>query len=386
MTSLSKIKMKLTGYLSYIISLFILPGVVSSCTTSGGNELEKGKEIKLSYAENLKIEDFDGYTKIVLRNPWDTTKILQRLVLVEKDADIPTLSEGESLISVPLENTVVFSSIHNSLIEELGRATAVKGICDVPYIKDEKVTQRLSEGELVNCGSSMTPNFERIVKLAPDAILLSPYETGGVEGKFVKAGIPVVECPDYMESSPLGRAEWIKFFARLYGETEKGDSLFAETEKRYLKLKEAAAASDKKPKVLFDTMYGGSWSVPGGKSTIGKLIEDAGGINPFSYADVSGSLNLSLEKVLFEGGDSDVWFIRHAGRALTRSELLKEKQGYGEIKAFKEGEVYITDTTESGIFEDFAFHPDYLLSDLIELLHPASETKAVKHYFRKVKD
>lgn len=378
--------MRLSSLIFYIFCLVTLPGVVSSCTTSGGEEREKGKEITLKYAENLKIEEFDGYTRITLINPWDTTKILQRLLLVESMEKLPELSQGESVIKVPLDNSVVFSSIHSSLIDELGKGHSVVGICDVPYIKDKQTLKRLSDGTLTDCGSSMNPNFEKIIKLGPEAILLSPYETGGVEGKFVKAGIPVIECSDYMETTPLGRAEWIKLFARLYGEAEKGDSLFSDTERKYLALKEIGERGAKKPKVLFDTMYGGSWGVPGRNSTIGKLIEDAGGENPFSYADVSGSLNVTLEKVLYEGGDADIWFIRHAGLPMSRRELLKEKQGYGEIKAFKVGEVYITDTTESGIFEDFAFHPEYLLSNLIQILHPEEGKEAEKQYFTKMQD
>ncbi len=375
--------MRLLNALIIIMGLLASTGVMQSCTTSGSGQESHGNTVEIKYSKNLSIEEFDGYTKVIIRNPWDTSKTLQKLVLLEEGVGIDRtlFNGGEEVITVPLKKSVVFSAIHNSLIKELGEPGAVVGICDVDYIKEPEVQEMIRSGNLADCGNSMAPNIEKIISLDPDATLLSPYETGGMEDKLRKVGIPIVECADYMESTPLGRAEWVKFFGRLYGKEREADSLFKETERKYLTLSGEARKSGTRPKILFDRLYGGVWSVPGGRSTIGRLINDAAGTNPFGKEEKAGSLNLSGEQVLYEAGDSDFWFIRYAGSDLTKDALIKDKQLYGEFKAYKDGKIYFSDTTTSGIFEDFAFHPDLLLGQLIEIIHPELNIKCEKEYF-----
>lgn len=359
---------------------------LAACGHAGEGNKEEGKMVALRHAENLQIEEFDGYTDVRIRNPWDTAKTLQRLLLLDSAGQLPSSISGATVIRVPLEKTVVFSSIHSSLLNELGAGKAVAGVCDVPYISDPAILGGLKDGKIVDCGNSMTPNIEKIISLDPDAVLLSPYETGGGHVKIDRAGIPVVECADYMETSPLGQAEWMRFFGRLYGEGERSDSLFAEVERRYESLRGVARKTEGRPSVIFDRIYGGSWSVPGGQSTVGILVEDAGGSNPFGKRYVSGSSTLSPEKVLLEGGDADYWLIRYAGENLSMDGLKKDKPIYGEFKAFKNGNVFGSETTETRIFEDRAFHPYLLLEDMISILHPELEIIPEKRYFVRLKE
>lgn len=364
------------------MGLLLLQGCKGSSSTASAN----GQPIDFKYASNIKMEDYDGYTLVEIRNPWDTLKNLQRLILLEQGEKIPEGFEDATVITVPLEKSVVYSSVHNSLISELGAVDAIAGICDREYIVDDKVKTRLQTGKTDDCGSSLSPNVERIIKLSPDAVLLSPYENGGGEAKITKVGIPIVECADYMEASPLGRAEWMKFYGRLYGKAAEADSLFSVTESEYSRLKNLAKESTTRPGVLFDRVYGQSWSVPGGKSTVGILINDAGGTNPFDSYNVAGSVQLSPEKVIYEGGDADVWFIRYANTPLSLKSLKEEKPLYGLLKAYKEGNVYGSETIATNLFDDQAFHPQWVLRDMIRVLHPEIEIGEGKTYFEKLKD
>lgn len=366
--------------LSIILVLLFLHSCGKSSTVSSG-----GEEVMMKYAELLTLKDFDGYTVAEIRNPWDSTKLLQKYVLLEGDGEVPAGFSPEQIIRVPLDKSVVYSAVHNSLIEELGAGNAISGICDVEYIFEPSLKERIKKGEIADCGNNVSPNVEEIIRLSPGAILLSPYENTNGHGKLSNAGIPIVECADYMENSPLARAEWMKFYGRLYGRKEKADSLFNETEKQYLQLKQLVSESSNRPKVLFDRIYGQSWSQPAGKSTIGIMLEDSGASNPFGDKKVLGSLQLSPEKVLYKAQDCDIWLIRYTDAPLTLKSLGEDKEIYTKFKAYNEGNVYGSDASKSRIFEDVAFHPQWLLADMISLFHPEVELgEKKKTYFEKL--
>ncbi len=366
--------------LSIITVLLFLQGCGKSSTASSG-----GEEVKLKYSQLLKLRDFDGYSVAEIQNPWDSTKLLQRYALVERQGDVPEGFSPEQVIRVPLDKSVVYSAVHNSLIEELGAGQAITGICDVEYIFEPSLKERIEKGDIADCGNNMSPNVEEIIRLSPGAILLSPYENSNGHGKLSNAGIPIVECADYMENSPLARAEWMKFYGILYGKREKADSMFNETERQYLQLKNLVTSTDRRPRVMFDRIYGQSWSQPGGKSTMGMMIEDSGASNPFGDKKVLGSLQLSPEKVLYQAQDCDIWLIRFTDAPLTMTSLGKDKDIYTKFKAYKEGNVYGSEASKSRIFEDVAFHPQWLLADLISLFHPEIEIREKKKsYFEKL--
>lgn len=247
--------------------LFLLQGCGGNSTVA-----PKGREVTLEYAENLTMEEFDGYTVVEIRNPWDTTKTLQRYALVEEPGMIPEGFSGNQIIEVPLKKSIVYSSVHAGLINELGALDAVSGVCDPEYMYEPDILKRIEGGIISDCGNSQQPNVEKIISLRAGAVLLSPYEDSGSHGKLGQAGIPLVECADYMETSPLARAEWMKLYGRLYGKKEKADSLFNEAKERYLSLKGLAGISDNRPTVIFDRVYGQVWSQPGGNSLSASLL------------------------------------------------------------------------------------------------------------------
>ena len=193
-----------------LITTLLLP-LLPSCKGGNGSVFSESanKSVELSYARNLKLDEFDGFIRATVRNPWDTTKTLHTYLLVPDSADRPSdLPEG-TVVRVPLKNALIYSTVHQSLIGELGAREAIGGICDAQYIHNPELLQLIADGKVADCGSSYTPNMERIIQLNPDAILLSPYENSGNYGKLGQMGIPLVDSADYMEGSPLGRAGWV---------------------------------------------------------------------------------------------------------------------------------------------------------------------------------
>ncbi len=190
--------------------------------------------------------------------------------------------------------------------------------------------------------------FEHIIALNPEAILLSPFENSGGYGKLDKLHVPIIEAADYMESSPLGRAEWMKFYGMLFKKDgnapktalavscePKADSLFAKIEKEYLKLKAEAAGYPKGLSILTERKTGNVWYVPGGQSTIGILLEDANARYIFEDDEHSGSLAMSPEQILAKGKQVDVWAFKYFGGApLSQAQLLQEYDGYKALAAY----------------------------------------------------
>jgi iron complex transport system substrate-binding protein len=241
-------------------------------------------------------------------------------------------------------------------------------------------------GTIADCGNSMAPNTELLASLNCDGILLSPFENSGGYGKLEKMGIPIIECAEYMETSALGRAEWMRFYGMLMGCSKEADSLFKVVENNYRKLASKAKTAGKGKKIITERMTGNIWYVAGGMSSVGRLIADAGGQYAWSDDKHSGSLPLSFETVLSKSGDADVWLFNYNGtEPLTTRRLASEHHGYSEMKAFQLANIWYVNTIETPYFEEVSFHPDRLLSDYMLLLHPEMLTDSRQlHYYRKI--
>lgn len=366
------------------LTLFIVVAFLASCKGSHASSSAKGEGevLPMKYAENLTVREFPDFTEVTVRNPWDTLKTLQKYILVERDSEMPAgLPEG-TIIKVPVTNALVYSTVHNSLITELGAIDAIGGICNSKYVNGKELQARLASGRIVDCGVSLSPDLEKIIKLKPQVIMLSPFENNDKYAKVGELGIPIIECADYMETSPLGRAEWVRFYGMLFGKQDVADKMFAETESNYLKLKQIANGLAIKPKVIIDQRYGQVWNVPGGVSTMGRLIEDAGGINPFASYKQSGSVPLAPEKVLAEAHDADIWFVRYnQEKDKSLRELGNDAPVNSQFKAFKDGRVYGCNTRYVNFYEETPFHPDLILEDMVHLMHPELSSSAPARYY-----
>lgn len=361
---------------------------------------EGGDTLQMKYAELLTIvKHNDGaYTEAIIENPWKKGTTLHKYILVPKGKegdetvarlkdDIrenATLQMGShcDIVRTPLESNVVFTAPHCQLMYELGCKNAITGVCDKDYINipDIKERVKLSDGKastsdtdkvIIDCGSSMQPDIERIIALKPEGLFISPFENSGGYGKLDKLHIPIIETADYMETSPLGRAEWMKFYGLLFKSEERSDSLFSSIEKEYLALKAEAAKLPQGLSILTERKMGNVWYVPGGKSTMGILLKDANAKYIFADDTHSGSLAYGPERILSKGTQVDVWAFKYfGGKALSKSDLLAEYEGYKALKTFNQNSIYQVDTSTQPYFELTSFHPEILLREFIILAHP----------------
>ena len=397
-----------------LLALLVLTACQGGKTTAG--EAEEGDTLKMKYAKLLTIvkhgekgtaslnndaEDAEyQYAEVNVANPWKAGTMLHRYILIpmgeEGDKTVAMLAKRRSTgarcttdtMRTPVESNLVFTAPHCQLLTELGCQNAITGVCDKDYINIPDIKSRAQADAkvahpIMDCGSSMQPDIERIIALHPEALLISPFENSGGYGKLDKLRIPVIETADYMETSPLGRAEWIKLYGLLLG-SSKADSLFSAIEKEYLQLKAEAAKLPLGLSILTERKTGNVWYVPGGKSTMGILLRDAHARYIFADDTHSGSLSMSPEQIIAKGNQVDVWAFKYfGGNALTKQDLLAEYQGYQALKAFQTGTVYETDTSCEPYFELTSFHPEILLREFIVLSHPEAGDKFGKLRFYK---
>ncbi|MBP5323532.1 MAG: ABC transporter substrate-binding protein [Bacteroidaceae bacterium] len=317
---------------------------------------EHSDTLQLLYARNLLIIEHDDYTEVQIANPWSSGTIMQTYEIRQ-----------------PFTHAAIFIAAHAALIDELGCLDAIAGVCEPEYIADKNIHEGISKGSIANLGSAMVPDKESIINLSPDAILLSPFENVGSYSNLEQLGLPIIQCSDYMEPTALGRAEWIRFYGRLFGCAELADSLFDSIAQRYHTLCEAVAADSTgtSPTVMFDTRNGSAWYMPGGQSTLASLVRDAGGSYIFADDTHSGSIPLSFETVFDRGQDADVWFIRYSSSLpLTLSQLRSMYAPYAKFKAFNHNGIYACNNKDLIFYEETPFHPDRLLHDFIKILRP----------------
>lgn len=446
-----------------LLTLLVLTACQGGKTTAG--EAEEGDTLKMKYAKLLTIvkygekgtasldknaEDAEyQYAEVNVANPWKAGTLLHRYILIPKgkegDETVTRLALQRTsgmgcttdTVRTPVARSAVFIAPHCQLMYELGCQQAIRGVCDLNYINIPDIRKRAAsagkassekassgnassgnasaQNSIVDCGSSMAPDIERIIALKPEAILVSPFENSGGYGKLDKLHIPIIEAADYMESSPLGRAEWMKFYGMLFGKDKnisttaaveasmtaagkaseatarkasgaaagkaseatlpascelRADSLFSQIEKEYLKLKAEAGKLPKGLSILTERKTGNVWYVPGGQSTIGILLKDANARYIFSDDQHSGSLPMSPEQILAKGSQVDVWAFKYFGGApLSQVQLLQEYDGYKALAAFNRGNIYQVDTSTVPYFELTSFHPELLLREFIILAH-----------------
>jgi len=324
-----------------------------------------GDTLTMRHACGIALVEHHDYTEAIIYNPWQPGHVLSRYEIRQ-----------------PLTHSAIFIASVASLVDELGCIDAISGVCEPEYIANRHLLTAIDEGRIVDLGSAMTPSRERLIDLSPDAILLSPFQNVGSYGNIEQLGIPIIPCADYMEGSALARAEWMRFYGRLFGCGERADSLFDEVEKRYLQIKESRQTNNPKKSVFFDGRSGSAWYMPGGHSTLGQMVVDAGGDYVFADNEQSGSVPFSFEQVYDRCRDADIWLYRYnAPQRMTLNLLRSEYEPYSRFRAFNEGTVYGCNNAELIFFEEYPYHPERLLQDFVNIFS-GEEEKALRYFHR----
>lgn len=372
-----------------IIYLFIALLSIAGCRQQGKETTDVTDPVNrplVGYARLFKIKEGEGYTSVNVLNPWDTTKYLHRYILVRRDREMPENLPDGTLIRTPLDKVVAYSSVHCGIMEALGLDKELVGVCESRYVDLDFVKDGLKNGTIFDLGEAASPNVERIMDISPDAIIASPLGNKGY-GRIDKIGIPLIEAVDYMEVTPLGRAEWIRFYALFFCKEQVADSLFKSTVDNYEGVRQIVRNIKNKPTVLSETRTGSVWYIPGGKSYMANLFADAGADYLWKDLQSLGTVPLPFESVLEKGQNADVWVMKYnKPQDMSYKDLANEYSGYENFRAFKNRAIFAANTSEVSYYEELPIHPDYVLKDLVWVFHPELLKGYQPRYFKKMVD
>jgi len=378
----------------YITLIIFISFALFSCENSEIKEKNKSSKINsyslIKYAKGFDIQVFDAYKKLIIKTPYPDAKNQQEFILITKNKnDITNQIEGNRLI-IPLKKVVATSTTHIPMLELIGAENTLIGFPNTNYITSHKTTQLIKNGFVKDIGNDQSFNTEILISLHPDAVIgFTMGNTSKMYHTISKNGVPVIYNGDWLEETPLGRAEWIKFFGALYNEDALADSIFRSIENKYLNAKKIAKKAKNIPTILTGVLYKDKWNLPAGDSFAVQLFKDANTNYLWRNSKGQGSLILSFESVIEKAQKADFWI--GSGFFTNFNELAKANNHYAKFEAFKKREIY-TYSKKRGdnggviYFELAPIQPHIVLQDLIKVTHPELLPNYQPYFLEKLEE
>ena len=348
--------------------------IVISCSAPAGQK----KIIKRSnkYAGGFRIEKYDNYNKLIVLNPWEKAENISfEYALINRNIKVPDSLASMKIIRTPVRRIICLSTTHLAFTDALNENNSVVGISGEKYIYNPRIRDRYDKGSLVDVGYGQNLNYELIISQNPDLVIVYGIgsEITGYVNKLEELGVPVVIAAEYLEESPLGKAEWIKFIGALFEKEDMALQIFMRIEKEYLKLKNLTSDVKHKPLVMVGSLYKDQWWVPGGNSYMANLISDAGGEYIGSANNSNESYVISFENALVWADKAEIW-INMANMA-SRKEILASDERYSSFRVFREGKIYnnikrLSVHGGNDFWESGTVNPHKILRDLMIAFHP----------------
>ena len=344
---------------------------------------------ELLFAKGFTIQKAEDRTILSVTAPWPGADAAFKYALIPKEKmAFMTLNKDDydAIIAVPIEHMVVTSTTHIPALEALGIEEKLVGFPDTKFISSKKTRKRIAEGKIKELGTNDALNTELVIDLKPEVVIgfginseNKAYQT------LERSNIPIVYNGDWTEETPLGKAEWIKFFAPFFQKERIADSIFNTIKTEYETAKNLAQTATKKPTVLSGSMFKDVWYLPGGKSWAAQFMADANANYLWKDTQETGSLSLSWERVLETGKNADFWI--GPGLFTTYADLSDASMHYEQFTAFQQKKIFTYANTvgETGgllYFELAPQRPDLVLKDLIHIFHPELVSEHESYFFK----
>ena len=351
-------------------TILVIITIVTSCQQRASEENKSGnRELKtvIDFAKKFEVAD----NKLIVNEPWPGA-VKPKKYVVDK---------------VP-ERVIVTSTTHLPYLELLGIEDKLVGFPNTNYISSRKIQQLVKSGQVTDLGPDGNLNLEVVISLQPDAVIA--FDMGSESSsldKISEAGIPIYYNADFLETSALGRAEWIKFFGALFDQEARADSIFNQIATTYDSLKTLGARSQQKPTILSGVLYGDVWYLPGGQNWASGFFQDAGGQYLWSDDSTGGWLELSFESVFDKARNADYWI--GTSTFNTKEELKGQDARYTDFMAYEADRVYnyskrLNAYGSYDFFESGYARPDLVLADIIKILHPELLPDYETFYYEKL--
>jgi iron complex transport system substrate-binding protein len=355
----------------FIVLLFLIV-LNSGCNFENKKETivsPNKQKSTIKYAKGFDIIKSNSLKKLIIKTPYlNSTEIFEYNIIYSKSTN--TLNT----IQIPVKKIVVTSTTHIPMLELLGEEQSLAGFPNLAYISSEKTRKLIELDKIKELGNEENINTELLLELQPQLVIgFSISNNSNMYNSIEKLGIPVIFNGDWLEETPLGRAEWIKFFGVLFNKEKLADSIFTNIETNYLEAKNIAAKATEMPTVLAGSLFKDIWNLPAGNSFEATFFKDANTNYIWKNSKGKGSLSLNFENVFEQGKNADIWFT--SGNFLSLVEMANQNNLYKKFKAFENKTIYTYSNTKgktNGViyFELAPSRPDLVLKDLIKIAHP----------------
>lgn len=363
------------------VILFLISILFVSCKNESNKQsfqVIEGQHLKLKYAKGFSVTDYKTYKILEIKNPWPNADVSYRFALLNTNYNVDfwktEREHFDAVIEIPVNKLVVTSTTHIPALELLNVEGTLVGFPGIDYISSEKTRHRIENRQVRDLGKNEGINTEVLLELKPNVVI-----GFGIDGNnktfetIKKSGIPVIFNGDWVEESPLAKAEWIKFFGVLFNKEKEADSIFNTIETNYLKAKTLAKKIKTQPTILSGAMHNDIWFLPNGTSTEAQLLNDANTNYLWSDSKGTGSLTLNFETVYLKAKDAEIWL--SPSNYASKEALKNGNSQHAMFKAFQNNNIYstINTTGKSGgilYFEMGTTRPDLVLKDLIKICHP----------------
>ena len=369
--------------------LIVIPFFFLQCKkeTTQTLELETGKEL-ISEAEGLSIKEFSNFTLVTVTNTFPEATETYSYVLHKKGIQVPDSLAELTKIEIPIQKIIVTSTTHIPSLEMLDEEKTLKAFPNTNYISSEITRKLIDKGDVREIGNNQSLNTEVILDIQPDVIVGFSVDGDMKTYKNLERnGQKIILNSDWTEKTPLGKAEWIKFFGALYDKKEKANAEFETIEESYNKALKLAQKAEIKPTIFAGAIYEDQWFLPQGDSWAALFLKEANGNYLWSDTEGTGSLALSFETVLDKAKDADFWI--GPGQFTSIEEILKDNKNYAHFKAVETKNIYSFSTKKGktgGIiyYELAPNRPDLVIQDLIKILHPELLPDYQLYFFEKL--
>jgi iron complex transport system substrate-binding protein len=369
-------------------------GAASTSTSAAGTSAAgpaKGvAHSVIKYAHGFRIDYFDHYRDISILNRNGGRMDTLHYLLVEKGAAPPADRPGVPVIITPVNSLAVLSSAHIALADFAGVADRITGLGSLQYVNSPIVRAGIRSGKVKQIGIDQNINNELLIAMHPGLLIAmsNPDASFGEFKTLTDAGIPVLPDADWLETTPLGRAEWVKLMGALVDKEELVDRKFDSVEKAYLQLAALGTKAKTKPSVISEVPFKGTWYMPAGGSYVAQFFRDAGADYAWSDTKGTGSLPLNFEAVVPVALKADVWL--NVGDANTRADLASRDTRYTGFRSFRTDSIYncnrrVNDLGMNDYWESGIVNPQLVLADLIRILHPGLLPADTLQYYKKIK-
>lgn len=371
---------------------------IFGCTPSKPSEsgVQENQNIILpSYAKGFQFATINNHRCLQLFDLVKETPVLSHTLFLSDSAATPEV-EGKVIFLGSKPNFATLSTTHLAYFLKINALEKVKGTAYAKYVQNEVIKNEIEKGAIQDISGEKDIDFEKLVSLNPRALLTYPY--GDADYRSVEAaGIDIVPFSEYLEKHPLGRAEWIKVMGFLSGKEDEANALFKKIEQEYnvlLALKNSHENLDL-PEVFTGSHSNGKWYAPARSSFIAQFIKDAGAHYLFDEPEWDESLRegenieMDFEVFISKAAEADFWGkVVYEDHALTYDNIQDEDQRYTALKAFKNGGIFYCNASKTDYFGDALLEPQYILSDLMHMLHPeffTADADYIPHYFQPLR-